>query len=179
MTPRPETPRSAGVLPAGADAGASAPIPPLAGAPILAHIDGGARGNPGDAGYGAHLTTPAGDSIAEVWGFLGTRTNNYAEYVALLAALSYAIRSGAGSCRVRSDSELLVRQIQGIYKVRHPGLQVLHRRARALIGKLGSFAIEHVRREQNREADALANRAMDDRAGSGHFELRDLLSEGG
>ena len=154
-------------------------IPPLAGAPVLAHIDGGARGNPGDAGYGAYVASPSGEPIAEVWGFLGTRTNNYAEYVALLAALTYAIRSGAGSCRIRSDSELLVRQIQGRYKVRHPSLQVLHRRARALIGNLRSFGIEHVRREQNRDADRLANRAMDERAGSGHFDLAELLGEGG
>lgn len=178
MTPRPEMPLSAGVNQAGADRMTSSPIPPLAGAPVLAHIDGGARGNPGDAGYGAYVATPAGDPIAEVWGFLGTRTNNYAEYVALLAALTYAIRAGAGNCRVRSDSELLVRQIQGIYKVRHPALQILHRRARTLIGKVPSFGIEHVRREQNREADRLANRAMDDRAGSGHFDLAELLGEG-
>ena len=177
MNPRPE--RSAGAAKPGSSPEAPLPIAPLAGAPLLAHIDGGARGNPGDAGYGAHLASPAGETIAEVWGFLGTRTNNYAEYVALLAALTYAIRSGAGGCRVRSDSELLVRQIGGSYKVRHPGLQVLHRRARLLIGKLPSFQIEHVRREQNREADRLANRAMDDRAGSGHFPLAELLGEGG
>jgi len=123
-------------------------------------------------------------TVAEIAALLAQRyqsdvTADVDEYVALLAALTYAIRSGAGNCRVRSDSELLVRQIQGIYKVRHPALQILHRRARALIGKVPSFGIEHVRREQNLDADRLANRAMDDRAGSGHFGLAELLGEGG
>lgn len=150
-------------------------IAPLAGAPLLAHIDGGARGNPGDAGYGVYLTLTGGEEVAEVWGFLGTRTNNFAEYVALLAALTYAVRAGAGSLTVRSDSELLVRQLHGIYKVKHPGLQVLHRRARALIGRLPGFQVSHVRREQNKDADRLANRAMDERDGSGHFRLEEIL----
>jgi len=146
--------------------------------PILnASVDGGARGNPGKAGYGAHLTSESGDLVAEVYGFLGVATNNVAEYAALLAALEYALSAGASSLQVRSDSQLMVRQIQGRYKVKNAGLQPLFRRARELIGALERFRIEHVRREENKEADALANRAMDEEGDSGHFSRARILGE--
>jgi ribonuclease HI len=154
-------------------------VKPLAGGALRAQIDGGARGNPGAAGYGVHLTLPDGKVWDEVWGFLGVRTNNVAEYAALLAALEYALRAGATSLHVRSDSQLLVRQILGEYRVKNPGLQPLFRRARARISRLGRFRIEHVFREQNEAADALANRAMDEGAGSGHFSAADLLGSEG
>jgi len=143
---------------------------------LLAHIDGGARGNPGPAGYGVHVADEAGNVVAELYGYLGTATNNTAEYAALLALLEYARKAGAKSLRVLSDSELLVRQIKGEYRVKHPGLLVLHAAARRLIASLPSVIVEHVPRERNAEADALANRAMDLRDSSGPLPkaLRDL-----
>jgi len=140
-------------------------------------VDGGARGNPGKAGYGAHVTSESGDLVAEVYGFLGIATNNVAEYAALIAALEFALEAGAHSLHVRSDSQLVVRQIQGRYKVKNAGLQPLFRRARRLIGSLNCFHIEHVRREENKEADALANRAMDEEGDSGHFSRGRILGE--
>jgi ribonuclease HI len=128
---------------------------------VIAYIDGGARGNPGPAGYGVALKDSAGKNVGELSRYLGHRTNNYAEYCGLLAALEYAVGKGLPALRVVSDSELMVKQIRGEYKVRSPELRELYERARALIRKLGSFRIEHVRREKNRDADRLANQAMD------------------
>jgi ribonuclease HI len=144
---------------------------------LKASVDGGARGNPGKAGYGAHVTSESGDLVAEVYGFLGVATNNVAEYAGLLAALEYALGAGARNLQVRSDSQLMVRQLQGRYKVKNAGLQPLFRRARELIGGLEGFRIEHVRREENKEADALANRAMDEEGDSGHFSRARILGE--
>jgi ribonuclease HI len=129
---------------------------------VIAYIDGGARGNPGPAGYGVALKDSAGKNVAELSRYLGHRTNNYAEYCGLLAALEYSVEKGMPALRVVSDSELLVKQMQGEYKVRSPELRELYERARALIRKLDSFRIEHVRREKNRDADRLANQAMDE-----------------
>ena len=143
---------------------------------LVAHIDGGARGNPGPAGYGVHVKDEAGRVVAELYGYLGTATNNTAEYAALLALLEYARKEGAATLRILSDSELLVRQIRGEYRVKHPGLLVLHAAARRLMASLPSVVVEHVPRERNVEADALANRAMDLRDSSGPLPqaLRDL-----
>lgn len=138
-----------------------------AGPELVAHIDGGARGNPGPAGYGVHVTDPRGTLLAGIFGYLGVATNNVAEYAALLAVLEYAVRSGASALRVRSDSELLVRQMSGEYRVKDARLRVLHAEARRLLAGLPKVEIRHVRREENREADALANKAMDLRASSG------------
>ena len=146
---------------------------------LNASVDGGSRGNPGKAGYGVHVTSESGDLVAEVYGFLGVATNNVAEYAALLAALEFALEAGARSLQVRSDSQLMVRQIQGRYKVKNAGLQPLFRRARQLIGGLDRFHIEHVPREENQEADALANRAMDEEGDSGHFSRQRILGEKG
>ncbi|HEU4400501.1 MAG TPA: ribonuclease HI family protein [Candidatus Polarisedimenticolia bacterium] len=127
---------------------------------LVAHIDGGARGNPGPAGYGVHVEIGGGTTV-EIYGYLGIATNNIAEYAALLALLEYARSVGAASLRALSDSELLVRQMSGRYKVKDAKLKVLHAAARGLAASLPGFALEHVRREENRAADALANRAMD------------------
>ena len=128
---------------------------------VIAHIDGGARGNPGPAAYGVFLEDASGQVLAELSRYLGHQTNNFAEYSGLLAALEYVLEHGHRALQVFSDSELLVRQLKGIYRVRHPGLIPLYERAQKLIRELEWFRIEHVRREQNRQADKLANLAMD------------------
>src|SRR5579863_1800924 len=137
----------------------SHPAPPPA--VSIANIDGASRGNPGPASYAVVIRDPAGKVILELAKRLGRETNNAAEYYALLAALDYAVSHGISALRIRSDSELLVRQIQGRYKVKSPELKPLHERASKIARQLSYFAIEHVRREQNRDADALANVALD------------------
>jgi ribonuclease HI len=128
---------------------------------LVAHIDGGARGNPGPAGYGIVIEDEVGRPVAEVSEYLGRQTNNYAEYSALLAALSYAIKHGFKAMKVVSDSELMVKQINGEYKVSSPALKELHAQAMRLVDQFDCFEIRHVLREKNREADRLANLAMD------------------
>jgi len=128
---------------------------------ILAHVDGGSRGNPGPAGYGVVITNQARQKVAALSEYLGHQTNNYAEYHGLLAALDYALQHGHKALKVVGDSELLVKQIRGEYKVKSPALQDLYLRARQMIGKLEWFSIQHVLREKNHEADRLANLAMD------------------
>jgi ribonuclease HI len=128
---------------------------------IVAYIDGGARGNPGPAGYGVRIEDEQGTLVTEFHGFIGNSTNNVAEYNALLAALRYATENGHRNLRVKSDSELLVKQMRGEYRVKNPGLQVLHQQARVIAANLERVAYEHVRREQNKDADRLANIAMD------------------
>lgn len=128
---------------------------------LIAHSDGGARGNPGPAGYGVVIQDEAGRRVATLSQYLGRQTNNFAEYQGLIAALEYAIAHGHQALKVVSDSELLVRQIKGIYKVKNSTLQELHGRAQELIAQLEWFSIDHALREHNREADDLANQAMD------------------
>jgi ribonuclease HI len=128
---------------------------------LIAHSDGGARGNPGPAGYGVVIQDQAGKKIAALSQYLGHQTNNFAEYQGLIAALEYAVEHGHKALKVVSDSELLVRQIKGIYKVKNLTLQELHARAKELIAQLEWFSIDHALREHNREADELANQAMD------------------
>ena len=128
---------------------------------LVAHIDGGARGNPGPAGYGVVIEDQAGRRVAGLSQYLGHRTNNYAEYSGLLAALEYALAHGPRALKVISDSELMVRQIKGVYKVRNAALLELYQKAQQLIRQLEWFEIGHVLRESNREADRLANEAMD------------------
>jgi ribonuclease HI len=130
---------------------------------IKANIDGGARGNPGPSAYGVIVRDAKGEVIAELSDYLGIQTNNYAEYSGLLAALDFAVREKHVSLKVLSDSELLVRQMQGRYKVKSPGLIDLYDRARALVRKLEHFSIEHVLRQYNKEADALVNQVLDSR----------------
>jgi probable phosphoglycerate mutase len=128
---------------------------------INAHCDGGARGNPGPAGYGALITDDQGNVLAELSEFLGIRTNNYAEYSGLLACLQYALDHHHPRLRVVSDSELMVKQIQGKYKVNSPDLRPLWQEARNRIAKLEAFEISHALRHKNKDADRLANQAMD------------------
>lgn len=129
--------------------------------PLTAHIDGGARGNPGPAGFGVHIQDAAGKTVVELSEFLGHRTNNYAEYSGLLAALAYAVENKHRALKVVSDSELMVKQIRGEYKVKSPELKILYDEARRLIRQLNRFEIGHVLRQKNRDADRLANAAMD------------------
>src|SRR6202050_4200467 len=128
---------------------------------IVAYCDGGSRGNPGPAGFGVYIQDSAGRVLAELSEYLGARTNNFAEYSALLAALEFAIAKGHKSLRVISDSELMVKQIKGQYRVNSPELRPLYEEARRRIAKLDHFQIQHVLREKNRHADRLANVAMD------------------
>ena len=139
---------------------------------LVGHIDGGARGNPGPAGYGVHIEEERPEAAGrgpavELYGFVGVTTNNIAEYAALLALLEYAVTIRPASLRILSDSELLVRQMEGRYRVKDSRLKVLHAAARRLVAALPRVTLEHVRREANKEADALANRAMDRRDSSG------------
>jgi ribonuclease HI len=143
----------------------------------IANIDGASRGNPGPASYAVVLRDPAGKVILELAKNLGRETNNVAEYYALLAALDYAASHGIRALRIRSDSELLVRQMQGRYKVKSADLKPLHERASKLARQLDYFAIEHVRRDLNRDADDLANVALD-QAGIPKFEGRNSNLEG-
>jgi ribonuclease HI len=128
---------------------------------LIAHSDGGARGNPGPAGFGVVIKNESGKKIATLSEYLGHQTNNFAEYQGLIAALEYALGHGPKALKVISDSELLVRQVKGIYKVKNPMLQDLHARAKKLIAQLDWFSIGHALREHNQEADRLANQAMD------------------
>ena len=128
---------------------------------LVAHSDGGARGNPGPAGYGVVIQDESGRTVAALSQYLGHQTNNFAEYQGLIAALEYAVKTGPKALKLVSDSELLVRQIKGIYKVKNAVLQDLHGRAKELIAQLDWFAIGHALREHNQEADRLANEAMD------------------
>ncbi len=131
------------------------------GATILAHCDGGARGNPGPAGYGAVIAAEDGTVLAELSEFLGFKTNNFAEYSGLLGVLQWALEHDCRKVRVVSDSELMVKQIQGKYKVNSPDLRPLFEEARRRIAKLDSFQISHALRHKNKTADRLANEAMD------------------
>ncbi len=129
---------------------------------IVASIDGGSRGNPGPAGFGVRVQTPDGALLDELHGGIGIGTNNVAEYNGLLAALQWAVDHGHPRVHIRADSELLVKQMRGEYKVKHPGLQPLYVRARLLVAQLDYVKFEHVRREFNTEADRLSNLGMDE-----------------
>jgi len=132
---------------------------------IVAYIDGGARGNPGPAGFGVRIEQPDGTPVHEFGESIGVATNNVAEYRGLLAALEWARANGHTALHVRSDSLLLVQQMLGRFKVKNAGLQPLHAKARVLAHDIGRVTYEHVRRESNAHADRLANAAMDDAAG--------------
>jgi ribonuclease HI len=139
---------------------ASSSSPPH-GADIVAYIDGGARGNPGPAGFGVHIERPDGTLVEEFCESIGVATNNVAEYRALIAALEWARRHQHRAVHVRSDSQLLVQQMLGAYRVKNPGLLPLHAEARRLQREIGHVTFEYVPRAQNADADRLANEAMD------------------
>jgi len=128
---------------------------------FTAEVDGASRGNPGPASYAVIIRRPDGSIVYQLGKYLGRATNNVAEYFALITALDYCATSNISRLKVRSDSELLVRQMQGRYKVKSESLKPLHERAIRQSRGLAYFAIEHVRRELNSEADALANVALD------------------
>jgi ribonuclease HI len=127
---------------------------------VKAFVDGGSRGNPGPAGYGVYMTTDAGETI-EICGFLGTTTNNVAEYSGLLEALNVARDEGATEVEIVSDSLLLVNQMLGIFRVKHPNLIPLYEKARRIASSFRRFSIRHTLRAGNKEADRLANLAID------------------
>ena len=156
MAKRVQPPPAAGLFADGASE-----AKPVAAA-YRANIDGGSRGNPGPAAYGVVIRDAKGDIVAKLKKYIGRMTNNVAEYYGLIAALDYMQSQGIKALRIESDSELLVKQMRGQYKVRSPELQPLFERARKMSQALESFRIDHVYREQNREADALANEAMDE-----------------
>jgi len=137
------------------------PDSPNGGELFTAHCDGGSRGNPGPSGYGAVVEDAQGRTVARLSEFLGIQTNNYAEYSGLLAVLRWAVEHGAKRLRVVSDSELMVKQMQGKYKVASPVLRPLYEEARKMAGHIEGFEIQHTLRGGNKEADALANEAMD------------------
>jgi probable phosphoglycerate mutase len=134
---------------------------------VTAYCDGGSRGNPGPAGYGVFIEGPDGEKLAELSEYLGKATNNVAEYSALLGALEWALQSGRARLRVVADSELLVKQMQGRYKVASPDLRPLYEEAKRRVARLEGFRIEHVLRGKNQRADRLANLAMDRGTGRG------------
>lgn len=138
-------------------------LPPSARAFLDIHIDGGSRGNPGEAGFGVHVTAADGSEVASLYGYLGRTTNNVAEYQALLHALRYALDQGRRRVRIFSDSELVVRQVTGVYRVKHPHMLPLHREAMRLLTRFEEAQVLHVPRERNYEADRLANRALDEK----------------
>jgi ribonuclease HI len=128
---------------------------------ITAYIDGGARGNPGPAGYGAYIVDDGGTVLAELYAPLGKTTNNVAEYNGLLAALRWAVEHDLTQLHVRADSLLLIEQMRGNFRVKNAGLVPLRREARRLAGQIGVVTYEHVRRENNKDADRLSNLGMD------------------
>jgi ribonuclease HI len=142
--------------------GDAAPEPKLAVAAYRANIDGASRGNPGPAAYGVVIRDARGEIVARLKKYIGRTTNNVAEYYGLIAAMDYAQSHGVRAIRIESDSELLVKQMRGQYKVKSADLQPLFERAKKMSQTFESFRIDHVYREQNREADALANEALDE-----------------
>jgi ribonuclease HI len=143
---------------------------------ITAYCDGGSRGNPGPAGYGVSIEDAAGHPVAELSEFLGVKTNNFAEYSGLLAALEYALSHGHARLRVVADSELMVKQMKGQYRVNSPDLRPLWEEAKRRAARLERFEIQHVLRGKNKRADALANQAMDRGTGKA---VRDVGRESG
>jgi len=133
---------------------------------ITAYFDGGARSNPGPAGYGVHIVDDLGNVLAELHGSLGIATNNVAEYSGLIAALQWAIDHNVTELTVKGDSLLIIEQMRGNYKVKNEGLRPLHMKARMLVMQIGNVVFQHVPREQNKDADRLSNVGMDGNQGA-------------
>ena len=125
------------------------------------YADGGSRGNPGPAASGAVLYGEDGEVLQEIGTFLGVTTNNVAEWTALLEGLKAAVARGIDDIAVRMDSELVVKQLSGAYRVKHPGLIPLHAEAKALLRKFARTDIRHVPRKDNKAADAVVNQVLD------------------
>jgi ribonuclease HI len=128
---------------------------------ITAYFDGGARSNPGPAGYGVYIVDDGGNVLAELSGSLGNTTNNIAEYNGLIAALQWAADRNMTQLAIKGDSQLIIEQMRGNYKVKNEGLKPLYLKARMLVMQIGNVTFEHVRREHNQEADRLSNVGMD------------------
>jgi ribonuclease HI len=128
---------------------------------LIVHVDGGARGNPGPAAAAAVISTPAGETVDERAQLLGTATNNVAEYRALLLGLARATELGADEVEVIGDSELIAKQVQGVYKVKHEAMKPLHKQSLSALKAFSSWTIRTVPRAQNARADALVNAALD------------------
>lgn len=128
---------------------------------VIINTDGGARGNPGPAGIGLVIKSESGELLYSFGGHIGDATNNVAEYSALVKALEESVNLGATDLRIQMDSELIVKQMQGVYKIKQPALQELAAKVLALLKKFNSYSFVHVRREYNTEADALVNKALD------------------
>jgi ribonuclease HI len=157
MSRPPQHPRGGGLF--------GEPAPEAKPAAYRANIDGGSRGNPGPASYGVVIRDPRGEIVARLKKYIGRMTNNVAEYYGLIAALDWAQSNQVRALRIESDSELLVRQMRGQYKVKSEDLKPLFERAKKMSQTFSLFRIDHVYREQNAEADALANEAMDEASG--------------
>ena len=162
---RPSTNREGGLFADASPESNAANAPTAATAAYRANIDGGSRGNPGPASYGVVIRDPRGQVVAKLKKYIGRSTNNVAEYYGLIAALDYAQQHSIRALRIESDSELLVRQMRGQYKVKSPELRPLYERARKMAQTFDLFKIDHVYREHNAEADALANEALDETSG--------------
>ena len=160
MSKRPPVPKGAGLF------GETEPERKTIAA-YQANVDGGSRGNPGPAAYGVVVRDPRGEIVARLKKYIGSNTNNVAEYFGLIAALDYAQNHGIRALRVEGDSELMVKQMRGQYKVKSEELKPLFERAKKMSQTFESFRISHVYREQNKEADALVNQALDETSGSG------------
>jgi ribonuclease HI len=160
MWKRPQVPKGAGLF-------GEAEPERKAIAVYQANVDGGSRGNPGPAAYGVVVRDPRGEIVARLKKYIGNNTNNVAEYFGLIAALDYAQNHGIRGLRVESDSELMVKQMRGQYKVKSEELRPLFERAKKMSQTFESFRISHVYREQNKEADALVNQALDETSGAG------------
>ncbi|HTB92972.1 MAG TPA: reverse transcriptase-like protein [Candidatus Sulfotelmatobacter sp.] len=160
MWKRPSVPKGAGLF------GEAEPERKVVAA-YQANVDGGSRGNPGPAAYGVVVRDPRGEIVARLKKYIGKNTNNVAEYFGLIAALDYAQNHGIRALRVESDSELMVKQMRGQYKVKSEELKPLFERAKKMSQTFESFRISHVYREQNKEADALVNQALDETSGAG------------
>lgn len=162
MSRPPQHPRGGGLF--------GEPAPEAKTAAYRANIDGGSRGNPGPASYGVVIRDPKGEIIARLKKYIGRMTNNVAEYYGLIAALDWAQSNQVRALRIESDSELLVKQMRGQYKVKSEDLKPLFERAKKMSQTFSSFRIDHVYREQNAEADALANEALDEVSGKASME---------
>lgn len=132
---------------------------------VIINTDGGARGNPGPAGIGLVIKNLDGELLYSHGGYIGETTNNVAEYSALIKALEESINLGVTDVKIQMDSELIVKQMQGVYKIKQPALQELAGKVLALLKKFNSYSFAHVRREYNSEADALVNKALDEKFG--------------
>lgn len=129
---------------------------------LVINTDGGSRGNPGPAGIGLVIKSETGDLIYSHGSYIGETTNNVAEYSALIKALEEARNLGATNVRIQMDSELIVKQMQGLYKIKQPILQELAAKTLSLLKNFQGYTFTHVRREFNKEADALVNQALDE-----------------